>query len=132
MKDKALNLLINSFDQPLSDADQNTLDRQLEVSAWLREEKRRLEKLRAGISALKEAPKAGFADQVLIALEEQEKRQDIQGVILQLFPQVAAACVAVLIVALLTTFFIEGSLSTEALVGVQDLSPEDAYTILAE
>ncbi len=132
MKDKALNLLIKSFDQPLSGTEQNSLDRQLEISAWLREEKRRLEKLRAGIGALKKTPKAGFADQVLMALEEQQKQQDIQGVILQLFPQVAAACVAVLIVALLTTFFIEGSLSTEALVGVQDLSPEDAYTILAE
>jgi len=133
MKNKALDLLIRSLDNPLSAAEQKLLDQQLESSEALRRGKAQLLKMRAELAQLKADAQPGFAEQLIRQLNAEEAQSDnppLQAVIMRLFPKVAAACVIVVVLTVLATFFTEGSLSLEAFIGIQDLSPEDAYTLL--
>ncbi len=133
MKDKALALLIRSFDAELNLEEQQQLDQYLTSSEALRKEKKLLLEMRRGLAELKMVPKKNFADQIVRQINTQNQKlynPGLQPIIMNLFPKVAAACVIVIVVAVLTTFFIEGNLSLEAFIGVQDLSPEDAYTLL--
>lgn len=133
MNDKALALLIHSLDNELSSKEQEQLDAYLDASEVLRREKELLLDMRSGLADLKVGPDKGFADQIvrqINAAEQKAKNPELQAIIMNLFPKVAAACVIVLVVAVLATFLMEGSLSVEAFIGLQDLSPEDAYSLL--
>lgn len=70
-----------------------------------------------------------FADRVMYQLQ-QTKKSEFSASIIALFPKVAAACVLLLLCSLLGIYFTEGSLSTEAIIGFQDLAPEDAYALI--
>lgn len=133
MNDKALALLIRSFDAELNSKEQEQLDQYLAASEALRHEKELLLEMRSGLADLKVGQKIGFADQIVRQINAQKEKiynPGLQVIIMNMFPKVAAACVIVLVVAVLATFFLEGNLSLEAFIGVQDLSPEDAYTLL--
>jgi anti-sigma factor RsiW len=133
MKDKALALLIHSLDNELNSQEQEQLDAYLAASEALGREKELLLEMRSGLATLKVGPDKGFADQIIRqinASEQKAQNPDLQVFIMNLFPKVAAACVIVLVVAVLATFLMEGNLSMEAFIGLQDLSPEDAYTLL--
>jgi hypothetical protein len=133
MNDKALALLIHSLDNELNSGEQKQLDTYLAASEALRREKELLLEMRSGLADLKVVPEKGFADQIvrqINASEQKAKNPDLQVIIMNLFPKVAAACVIVLVVAVLATFLMEGSLSMEAFLGLQDLSPEDAYSLM--
>jgi hypothetical protein len=56
------------------------------------------------------------------------KRKDI-ALVVQLFPRVAAACAIVLVALTLFLYFEAGSLSADALVGLEDLSIDDAVAL---
>lgn len=133
MNNKALALLIHSLDNELSSKQQEQLEVYLADSEALRHEKELLLEMRSGLADLKVDSEKGFADQIVRQLNTSERKAptpDLQLIIMNLFPKVAAACVIVLVVAVLATFLMEGSLSMEAFIGLQDLSPEDAYTLL--
>ena len=139
MKDKALKLLIRSLDNELSLEERGQLDQYLESSKALRKEKALLEEMRAGLTELKVPADDRFADQIIRTLSVQKERSvqkesdgnvNLQAMIMNLFPKVAAACIFAVVVTVLATFFMEGSLSLEAFIGVHDLLPEDAYSLL--
>ena len=133
MKDKALKLLIRSLDNELSLEERGQLDQYLESSKALRKEKALLEEMRAGLTELKVPADDRFADQIIRTLSVQKESDgnvNLQAMIMNLFPKVAAACIFAVVVTVLATFFMEGSLSLEAFIGVHDLLPEDAYSLL--
>lgn len=133
MNDNALELLIYSLDNELSPQEKKQLDQYLTDSAALRQEKALLLQIREGLSGLQAEPDNHFADQIVRQLSTSKdpvQHPGLQVLIMNLFPKVAAACVIVLVAAVLTTFFVEGNLSLEAFIGVQDLSPEDALSLM--
>jgi anti-sigma factor RsiW len=129
MDEKILSLLIYSLDNELSAEEQQQLDQALASSAELQAEQERLLAIRQALASHTIPADNTFADAVMQQLEE-ERETGVEARILQLFPKVAAACVVLVLIAMLGIYFSEGSLSTEAIVGVQDLAPEDAYSYL--
>ena len=125
MDEKILDLLIYSLDNELTDTQQKMLDEALQNSEALRQEQARLLHMRKELAAFSAAPDATFSSNVLQVLEQPQSFN-----IVQLFPKVAAASVLLFIGSLLAIYFSEGNLSMEAIVGVQDLTPEDAYSYL--
>ncbi len=128
MEDKWTELLIRAMEGELPEADRRRLDAALAVSPELRHEQEQLLRLRRELAALKPAADAGFVDGVMDRLSEKSKT--ITTRIVQLFPRIAAASVLLFLVVLLGIYLSEGTLSTEVLIGTQDLLPQEAYTLM--
>ena len=127
MKKETINeLLLRSFDQELSAGEKARLDAALAGSEELRLEKQRLEKVRYLLGSLQAGPPGGFVDGVMARL----KASTAEATLLSLLPRAAAACLIILLLALAGIYLAEGSLSTDAIIGVANLAPEDAYTYL--
>ncbi|PHN03122.1 hypothetical protein [Flavilitoribacter nigricans] len=120
------NLLLRSITEPMSAAEQEQLRAALEVSEELRREQEQLTYTRELVQQAIPAADPGFSQKVLERL--QKGRKEV-ALVVQLFPRVAAACVAVILALGLFLYFEAGSLSTDALVGLQDLSIEEAVAL---
>lgn len=120
------NLLLRSITEPLSAAEQEQLRAALEASEELRREQEQLTYTRELVQQAIPAADPGFSQKVLERL--QKGRKEV-ALVVQLFPRVAAACVAVILALGLFLYFEAGSLSTDALVGLQDLSIEEAVAL---
>lgn len=131
MKDKALDLLIYSLDNELTVTEQAVLAQYLEDSEELRTEKEKLLIMRTALSELKIRDKSILADNILQSIYTETKEPEFQRIIMQLFPKVAAACILITAATLFATYIYLGSLSPEALVGIENLSPEDAYSLMS-
>lgn len=129
MNEKIIQLLLHSLDHELTEAEQLELGAALEASAELRAEQKALLEMRAALTNFSVEADPAFVDDLMQQLPS-EKTVYISGSIRKLFPKVAAACVLVLLLSVLSIYFTEGNLSVEAIVGIQDLSPEDAYSYL--
>jgi hypothetical protein len=120
-------LLLRSLEEELSQADQGKLAAALEQSAELRRERKALLRLRAQLRDLSAPPDPAFADRLQLRLE----RSATPVIHLQRYAySILAACLVLLLGVCLSLYGMEGGLSTEILVGIQDLSPEDAYTLI--
>jgi len=105
-QDKLRDLLYRSFDDTLSDKEQNELDQALNHSPQLREEKKEAEKLRqtAAKSGSSLSFKPFFAERVVNRLRTEDKRESRAEVFFEtlfgLFKRVAligaAACIVVI------------------------------------
>ena len=127
MKKETINeLLLRSFDQELSAGEKARLDAALAGSEELCQEKQQLEKVRYLLGSLQAEPQRGFANSVMARL----KASTAEATLLSLLPRAAAACLIILLLALAGIYLAEGSLSTDAIIGVANLAPEDAYTYL--
>jgi hypothetical protein len=124
-KDKAL--LLRSFDGDLSVEEQAQLDQALHNNAALRKEQQELYALRDQLSALQATPPDGIYEGVM----KQVSYTSLEVNLAFLFPRVAAACILILLVSLSSIYFSEGSLTVEAIIGINDLSPEEAYSYLS-
>jgi len=122
-------LLIRSFDEELSTTDAARLEQALTQSSTLRTEFRKMENMRKSISTLRVKKDPGFADDVLARLKEEGKKT-LNTVIASIFPKVAAACLVVFLLSLLAIYFSSGTLSVDAIIGVDELTPEDASIYL--
>lgn len=125
MDEKILNLLIYSLDNKLTEAQQEMLEEALQSSEMLQKEKARLLHMRNELASFSVEPDDTFSSEVLLQLENPKSLN-----IVHLFPKVAAASVLLFMGSLLAIYFSEGNLSMEAIVGIQDLTPEDAYSYL--
>ena len=122
-------LLIRSFDEELSPDDAVMLEDALKQSSALRAEKQRLEQMRRAIAEL-QAPEDGqFAQRVMAKLREGRKKT-LNSRLVSIFPKVAAACLLVFMLSLLAIYFSSGTLSIDAIIGVEELTPEDASIYL--
>lgn len=125
-KEDIQELLLRSFDQELPAGETARLKAALAGSEELRREKRQLEKLRAALRSLQAGANEGFADGVMARL----KASPVEATLLALLPRVAAGCLIFILLALIGIYLAEGSLSADAIIGVSNLAPEDAYTYL--
>lgn len=123
-----LQLLIHSLDNELTPQEAQQLEQALSNSEALRQEKERLLEMRELIGTVKMEPDHTFVNKVMMRIE-QAKDPVFSTVIINLFPKVAAACVLLFIVTLAGIYMTEGTLSTDAIIGIQDMTMEEALTI---
>lgn len=124
-----LDLLLKSLDEELTPEERASLDRALAASEALRHERDQLLAMRTALGQLQPLPDASFAGRVMDRIQAQETT--MTAIILQLYPRVAAASVVVILVVLLAVFFTEGSLTPDTLIGVDKLTVDDAYSLVA-
>lgn len=125
-KDTIQSLLYRSLDEALSFDEEKLLEQGLVAFPELMEERDQLQRLRAGLQSYTvSATSSGFSESVL------QKVHKSKVIPLKSWAvQITAACVILTLAFVLGLYFKEGSLSTEVLLGVQELSPEEAYTLL--
>jgi len=130
MEKTAQELLLYSLDNDLTPAERARLDAALASSEALRREREELVYMRELVSDLGVKRDHQFTDSVMNRLqEEKEKDSGFWSDIVSLSPRVAAACIAFVIVSLVGIYFWEGKLSPESIIGTEQLTPEDAFTI---
>ena len=122
-------LLLRSMNEELSAEEATELNEALTTSEALRLEKAKLLQMQTLLELNLAEEDASFVDRVMDKLQTQ-KQLDVGGTILQLFPKVAAACLLVFAVTLISIYLMEGSLSMESIIGLQDLSVEDTITLV--
>lgn len=119
-------LLIRSIVEELSESESAQLEAALAESEALRRERSELLRTRNLLRHARPPADPGFADRVMQKLEE---HQSATALIVRLFPRVAAACAIVLVALSLFFYFEAGSLSADILVGLEDLSIEEAVAL---
>jgi len=129
-----LELLALSLDQTLTKEEQQKLDEAFAKYPELEKEKAELLALRSLLGKQKISSNPDFVNSVLEKTKPTQlaKEKGFETIMTSLFPRVAAACVIVLLVSFLSIYFQEGSLSTETLLGLTEISPEEAFNILEE
>ena len=130
-RDALLELLIYSMDNPISEIDQAKLDRALETDHWLIIQQQNLLKLRAHLENKNQEGNIAidYSDKILSSIEKE--RFIIQpGWLGRLYPRVAVACVLIVLFSMLHLTFSSDKITVDALVGLEDIAPEDAYTYL--
>ena len=124
-----LNLLIRSLDGTLPANEEAQLEKALSTSERLRHEKARLLEIRSDLKNWSAPEDPDFAARVLSQIGKQVE-EDLSGVIIRLFPRVAAACVLILGVALGTIYVTEGSLMLDTIIGVNEVVLEEAVMLV--
>jgi anti-sigma factor RsiW len=120
-------LLLRALDETLSAEQTAQLERALTESNWLRQERARLLRLRAHCAALRLPEDEEFADRLMPRLAPARM---IAHTIAHFSLRAAAIFVFVFLLALLSVYLTEGSLTPEAIIGTRDLSVDDAFTLL--
>lgn len=134
MDEKIIDLLIYSFDNPLSKEEQNQLNHALKGSSELRAEQERLLKMREKLKRSNVPKDTDFVDRVMQRLEQEKiiPSGNLNVVFLKWFPKIAAACILLLLTSFLSIYLDEGQLSSDALIGLSDVTPEEASTYFEE
>lgn len=130
-ENKALDLWIYSLDNELTVEEQNLLDAYLKKGLIDPIQQEEILAMRNDFALLKLDAKQNFATAVLEKIDT-ETSEDTFAIIVKLMPRVAAACIIVTMLAVLGTYFTEDNLSLEAIIGIQDLNPEDAYSLIID
>lgn len=120
------NLLLRSITEPLSEEEQKQLDAALAKSPALQKEQEQLKYARNLVQDAVPPADPFFSKKVLQRLDKGRKEV---ALVVRLFPRVAAACVLVIFALSLFLYFEAGSLSTDVLVGLEDLSIEEAVAL---
>ncbi|MBK7871043.1 MAG: hypothetical protein IPJ74_10320 [Saprospiraceae bacterium] len=128
MDKSALELLISSLDQELAPKDQFRLEEALAASQELRQEREEFLRMRELVADLRVQRSNEFVDELMSKLPQQ-KESGFWADIVFLSPKVAAACIIFVVVSLLGVYIMEGRLNSEIIIGVEQLTPEDAYSI---
>lgn len=128
MKDDAYyqDLLARSFDEELEDEDRADLEQALQSSFELRQQAAQYRKLRKAFRSMPAPESNAFTDAVM--LKVRQTAADLLPV--RWLYWAAAASVAVILLAGISVYWSAGSFSPDALVGVSELAPEDAVTLL--
>lgn len=129
MKQEWLDLLIYSMDNSLTPEEQKTLDEALSLSEALRKEQEQLLAMRNLLSQNTPPASPIFVENVIAKLARPQQPK-LTTIIVDLYPQIAAACVLFIAVALSAIYVSEGSLTYDALVGVNELNFGDANTLI--
>ena len=129
MKQEWLDLLIYSMDNPLNPEEQKTLDEALSLSEALKKEQKQLLAMRNLLSQNTPPASPIFVENVIAKLARPQQPK-LTTIIVDLYPQIAAACVLFIAVALSAIYVSEGSLTYDALVGVNELNFGDANTLI--
>ena len=124
---KLYDLLVRSFDTPLAKEEQEQLEFALKNSEVLRKAQQELIGLRSQLSSFEVSAEPLFTDQVM---------QKIGASSTKIIPlrryatQIAAACLILILATGVGMYMLEGGLDAEIILGVDELDPLDAYTLL--
>lgn len=134
MKKEWLNLLHRSFEEELSKEESIELTTALKESAELRIEQSELTATRNLFASFSLKKDDNFVANIMEAIEEKEivAKRKIGHYLSKVFPISIAACILILMSFVTHIYISEGSFDTESIVGVNDLSPDDAYAYLME
>ena len=134
MKKEWVDLLIKSFDDQLTDAEAGELAQALAQSPELQKEQADLLKMRQLIGNFSIKKNELFVDNIMDAIERETivAKQRITYYLSAIYPKAVAACLVILMGFVTYLYLSEGNLDTETLVGITDLSPDEAYSFLAE
>ncbi len=128
MENTLKDLLIFSLDNELTLAQQAHLEKALAESETLRQEKEQLLQMRTLVAGLRVHRDMSFPERVMNRLHKKEKRGFFADLV-ALSPRVAAASVIFIITMTLGIYLREGSLSPDVIIGIEELTPEDAFGI---
>jgi hypothetical protein len=133
-KEKLMELLIHSLDNELTLDEHQALDLAFAKSKEFRAERDRLLKLRSLLNQQRTIASNEFVNAVLgkTTTPVINPVQGFNTTMVRLFPRVAAACVIIMLASLFTVYLAEGELSSDTIVGLSDISPDEAYNILIE
>ena len=122
-------LMLRSLDFPLNPEEKKKLEVGLKQFPEIQDERDELLKIRTWLGELQAAPNPNFSQEVMKQLP---KLKAIEAPILfaRWLPRVAAACILAVVLTALGVYLSEGTFTTDAIIGIQDLAPEDAYTFL--
>lgn len=123
-------LLYESMNRDLNPDEQDRLDQALANDPALQAERNALLKLHVAMKDQKQSIPISVADDVIASLEIDSKPLRIG--LNQWFPRVAAACLLIILAMILQVYVQNGSLSTDSLMGIQDLEIYDAYSLTFE
>ena len=128
MKQDLYDLLLRSLDQELSTKETNLLEKALAKSPELRKEKEQLLATRNLFANWTVAKDPSFSSAVMNRIGEikQKLPNSFSPSVIRLFPSVAAACIIFIMIMLLNIYLTDGSLSSEAMLGLENLYPEEA------
>lgn len=128
MKNEAYyrDLLARSLDEELNGEEQAELEQELQRSLRLREEAVQYDQIREAFRSVKQPVDEAFTERVM-QKAEQAVTVHLPARWLHL---AVAASVAIILLTGASIYWSEGSFSTDALVGVSELAPEDAVTLL--
>ncbi len=132
--EKYINLLIRSLDQQLPEQEQKQLEEALKRFPELAKEKEELLIMRSTIKEKYPERDYLFINSVMDAVAPPEKVTGpaFSSLLARLFPQVALASVLLILGAVLSIYIMEGQLSTEILLGVKNLTPEEVIAVLVD
>lgn len=121
-------LLLYSLDNELTPDQQVHLEKALAESAELRQEKQQLLQMRSLVAGLRVRRDLSFPERVMNRLHIKEKRGFFSDLV-ALSPKVAAACIVFMLATIVGIYVREGSLSSDVIIGVEELTPEDAFGV---
>lgn len=123
---KLQQLMIHALDNDITPEEAQLLEQALKEHPELNAEREELLRMRSLFAELKAVPKLHLEGKVLKAIKAKHFVYQLSSSL----PRVAAACLLLIISCLAGIYFSEGSLGLEAILGVSELSPEDAVTYL--
>ncbi len=135
MKEKLLKLLYKSFDDMLTDIEQQQLDNALVSSKSLREAKEEIMKLRKTISnSAEQSFSPYFADRVMQIIEEPKNNlndtiDEYFDSLFLSFRRIALAGTVVVLALLVNNFISGGGISLDAALSLQQVSIEDVWSL---
>jgi len=126
MKKELYDLLLRSFDEELSAHDRQRLDRALEQSAQLREEQLAIKEMRTVLHQQHFAFQPFFVGKVMTQIETLAQADPFAPYHwTNAFRRVAIPGLVVLIAMLMFTWFSEGSINLETMMGISDIYQAD-------
>lgn len=126
-------LMIYALDNELSPSEQSRLEKALASDPGLRKEQADFLKIRGLLSNFSIAEDPDFSKNVIAGIQDQKSKDHsnpLGAKVFRLFPRVAAASVAILAITLSAAYFTEINFVSDALVGVEDLTLDEAYSYL--
>lgn len=121
-------LLLYALDNEITPAQQVHLEKTLAESEDLRQEKEQLLQMRTLVSELRVRRDLSFSERVMTRLHQKEKRGFFSDIV-SLSPKVAAACIIFMLATTVGIYMREGSLSPDVIIGIENLTPEDAIGV---
>ncbi len=125
-------LLVYSLDNDLSAEEKVRLEDALAKDVELQKERDDLLKMRNLFKGFEVSGNSDFSNTVLekIKFQNQKSKPQIGAKVFTLFPKVAAASVAILLLVISALYYSEMNFVSDALVGVEDLTLDEAYSFL--
>ncbi len=124
--EKIKEILLKSFDAELTPQEQKLLADALQQSKELRKEKQEIEQMRNRLAGQEASFRSGFVDRVMDRLKTEPTASPKTIEMYSIFKRVAIVGIAAIIALLFVIYYIDGSLTLDAVLGISAYSPDGA------